>query len=478
VFTRPSMFGPPAMFRAPGMFTGKPAEATGVESEWCVGFSGASGNRVVTDANYTRPSNGLTVSCWLYAASWNGTTGNVLVCHRDGSTKDQFQLNYWISGNLIWNVWDSAGANKYVAVTAPSLNTWHHVVGTVYDGRCRIYIDGVETVGDAVGTLRTPSAYPICFGTQYWNQASGMWNGRVDDFMIFDRGMSLSEAQSIYANTSARPSDYWLLFDFEDGTGTTTAIKDDSGATIGTATLTGASWHPQTPPKLVSGRALGSGCVSFDGSDDYVDCGNSSLFDLQSIFSVSAWIKVPSIAGERPIIGRGDTTERWYFYLGDGGAGKLVLGSRKAGSFTYAQSDVVIATNSWTHVAAVVDDTLSSGQRIKLFVNGSQVATTVYSWTNGFGSSSSPATIGRTYSSSGPVYGAASIDDVRIYSTALTAAQVASLARNQDVTTGLVARWKLDDGSGDTAEDSVGTADGTLVGGPTWSTDVSPYHVQ
>lgn len=39
-----------------------------------------------------------------------------------------------------------------------------------------------------------------------------------------------------------------------------------------------------------------------------------------------------------------------------------------------------------------------------------------------------------------------------------------------DVTSGLVGRWMLDDASGDTATDSVGTNHGTLVNTPIWTT--------
>ena len=39
-----------------------------------------------------------------------------------------------------------------------------------------------------------------------------------------------------------------------------------------------------------------------------------------------------------------------------------------------------------------------------------------------------------------------------------------------DVTTGLIGHWKLDDGAGTTAADSVGTNDGTLAGNPVWKT--------
>ncbi len=46
-----------------------------------------------------------------------------------------------------------------------------------------------------------------------------------------------------------------------------------------------------------------------------------------------------------------------------------------------------------------------------------------------------------------------------------------SSARGQDITTGLVGHWKLDEGSGTTASDSSGNGNtGTLTNGPTWTT--------
>jgi Concanavalin A-like lectin/glucanases superfamily len=45
---------------------------------------------------------------------------------------------------------------------------------------------------------------------------------------------------------------------------------------------------------------------------------------------------------------------------------------------------------------------------------------------------------------------------------------IAGVAEAQDITTGLIAHWKLDEVSGTTAFDSVGSNDGTLVGSPAW----------
>src|SRR3990167_7744794 len=39
-----------------------------------------------------------------------------------------------------------------------------------------------------------------------------------------------------------------------------------------------------------------------------------------------------------------------------------------------------------------------------------------------------------------------------------------------NITTGLVSHWKMDETTGTTATDSVGTNNGTLTNGPTWTT--------
>ena len=57
---------------------------------------------------------------------------------------------------------------------------------------------------------------------------------------------------------------------------------------------------------------------------------------------------------------------------------------------------------------------------------------------------------------------------VNLLVCALAIALIAGVAEAQDITTGLIAHWKLDETSGITAFDSVGSNDGTLVGSPTW----------
>ncbi len=72
---------------------------------------------------------------------------------------------------------------------------------------------------------------------------------------------------------------YWPL---DEGAGTTTSDSSGNG-NDGTLNLPG--W----------GSGKFGGALDFDGTDDYVDCGNSSiLYFGTGDFTISAWIKMPS----------------------------------------------------------------------------------------------------------------------------------------------------------------------------------------
>ncbi len=67
------------------------------------------------------------------------------------------------------------------------------------------------------------------------------------------------------------------------------------------------------------------------------------------------------------------------------------------------------------------------------------------------------------------------IGDIRVWNRRLTPAEVLSVYRNQDVTSGLVERWPLTESSGSTITGTVGGNNGTITGTPTWGGDAIPY---
>jgi len=112
-------------------------------------------------------------------------------------------------------------------------------------------------------------------------------------------------------------------------------------------------------PVFVQGPA-GHG-MALDFSNDYVDCGNSPLFNVTEQLTVAAWVNMRSVPGEwRAVITKGDgawristnaATQGLHFGFEDGTRG-----------WQAANSKTVLALNEWHHVCATYD--LTNGARI------------------------------------------------------------------------------------------------------------------
>jgi hypothetical protein len=194
----------------------------------------------------------------------------------------------------------------------------------------------------------------------------------------------------------------WKL---DEGTGTTTR---DTVASR-TATLTnGATW--------TTGK--GSAAVSLDGSNDYIKL--PSLDVTGSKLTLMAWVKHSSWAtgvAQRFISKAVDSSEaQSYWTIGQTNNGQNRLFFRlKSGNVTRTliASSGTLPLNTWYHVAATYD-----GTKMRLYLNGTEVGSMAKS---GYVARSStvPVAIGRSPEGSNYLRGA--IDDVRIYSSAVSA---------------------------------------------------------
>jgi prepilin-type N-terminal cleavage/methylation domain-containing protein len=77
-----------------------------------------------------------------------------------------------------------------------------------------------------------------------------------------------------------------------DETGVTTSATDSWG--INTGTWSGAGGGSYTSPSWrTSSECISNGCLAFDGTDDFVDCGNNDSLKMGSNnFSISLWFKL------------------------------------------------------------------------------------------------------------------------------------------------------------------------------------------
>jgi glucose/arabinose dehydrogenase/chitodextrinase len=190
-------------------------------------------------------------------------------------------------------------------------------------------------------------------------------------------------------------------YSFNEGTGTTVADVSGTGnaGTIGTA-----AWTTQ-------GKY--GGALAFDGSSASVIVPDSASLDLTTGMTLEAWVN-PSTAltGWKDVIYKGDDN---YYLMGCSSSLAPAGGGKFAGVYGEVFGTGALAPNTWTHLAATYD-----GATLKLYVNGVLVASTVQ--TGALTPSTNPLSIGGD-----PIYGqyfAGLIDEVRVYNTALTQAQV------------------------------------------------------
>lgn len=200
---------------------------------------------------------------------------------------------------------------------------------------------------------------------------------------------------------------------------------------------------------------------TFDGTDDYVDIGEVSALKVGSgDFSITGWFKISSIPSkDEYILGWGEGG--YYVYI-DASEETLVLGYYDGSSFPVERT---IAYSYWWaddrwHFFALTRDR-STGQTNSyldgIYIFGqSSSANPVYE-------SGESLAIGRKGSSESN-YFTGSLRDIRIYGYELSESEVGDMATT-DPTTPPISQWLLDETSGSTAKDNVGSNDGTFYGG-------------
>ena len=221
-----------------------------------------------------------------------------------------------------------------------------------------------------------------------------------------DAAGNLSPYTSIAeATTTATPAGLVGAWAFGEGSGTTSV---DASGNNNTATLQGASWS-------TAGRY--GNALSFNGTSSIVRVASSSSLNLTSAMTLSAWINpAASQSGWRTIMQK--QVDAYFLNASnDTGALRPSGGATFGGSTQFVTGTTASPVNAWTHVALTYD-----GATVRLFVNGTQVATRAQ--TGAMQTTSNPLWIGGNQPYGEFFNGL--IDEVRVYNRALTQSEVQS----------------------------------------------------
>ncbi len=246
--------------------------------------------------------------------------------------------------------------------------------------------------------------------------------------------------------TVPSPAAHWS---FDEGTGTSAADSSGNGKT---GTLgAGVTW---------SAGNVGTNAISLTGTSTGVVTATSPVVNTAGSFTASAWVDLASLSGYQTVVSIAGTTVAG-FYLGlrgDTGAFSFArLPSDANGNATVIASPTAPVTGTWYHIVGVDDATAGT---LTLYVDGQSMGSVPY--TGGWQANGNTL-IGHGFYNGGQVdFVNGSIDDVELFSSALSAAQVAALDQP--------AAYSFDDGTGTTAADVSGHGNTlTLGSGASWA---------
>lgn len=196
---------------------------------------------------------------------------------------------------------------------------------------------------------------------------------------------------------------------------------DDNMGTQATD-VSGNGWHGTVVgPAWVPGHT--GSALSFDGNDDHVDVSGWSL--AGSAVSVSLWLNPASFAiQDARLLSKASGTganehDLMLSTIAQGGGHALRARLKTGGATTTLVATAAqLPVNTWTHAVMTYD-----GATLAIFQDGAQVASVAAS--GALANDAPNAWIGRNPDGYGPFNGA--IDDVRIFSHALSAAEIGAL---------------------------------------------------
>ena len=226
-----------------------------------------------------------------------------------------------------------------------------------------------------------------------------------------------------------------------------------------------------------------SNCLEFDGTDDWISFGD--ILGTYTSFTIEAWLYLETGAS-RPILSLGyfDNPEAYatntVFNLSVQATGDLLLnweyGSGSAESAD--DDDYAMSNDTWYHVCATRNN---ADDKVRFYKNGALVETSGATTDPAGGTSSSVnLRIGTNQNPSSPTWFNGKMAHVRIWNIARTDEQIAHYYNRivDSSASGLVAYWKLDEGSGTSVADSSSNSNvGTINGDANWGVGLFDQYI-
>lgn len=318
--------------------------------------------------------------------------------------------------NLNNNIND--GYIQFATTTAINDGAWHHVVLTHNSTITRLYVDGkmAGSVAWATNAAYAATNYVRvgCKNTAGTN--TNFWNGSLDDiFLLNGTALSADQIKELYEGRYI--GEWWPQSNLVglwhlNGNSTDTSGNNNHGTDT-------AITYSQANGKFIQG-------AGFNGSTSKVVVTDSSSLKPTGNFTVNFWMKILNNSGLQQLVqsySQNGNVAGFYIDLESNGTLALLSGKNSGTTanvdYKAVLSSAVVDDGSWKMITGVYD-----GSNLKIYVNGSQDVTDTWA-NNPAYAATNYVRIGckNTTGTDGSFY-AGAIDEVAIFSRALTAAEI------------------------------------------------------
>jgi hypothetical protein len=396
-------------------YSGSPTNVTfgvGGQINYGARFNGSS-SYISIPATNTTPidfsSESHTFSVWVNVDNISGDKAIISKWHN--TTASLRSTIFYISGGNIKILEGGSADNTHTSTGTISANAWTHIVYTRAATESKIYINGsLDSTHSRTATIRQGGTEDIFIGFQ--RGGFKYFDGDIDQVRIFNRALdetTSGEISALYAETACVYTATTDIVNYPTGTTPVAYYKLDNSSEDFS---TGGNDGTESNIEYRFGR-FGQAAV-FDGSSSYISIPALPITTSDDV-TFSAWVKGSSDATDATIVST----------LGENGLELRVQNSAvravyRKGSSWYGSSTVSITADAWNHVVL----TYEQGVGFNIYVNNN--TPTAYAETGTLAVYGSANSIGK-YANGSSGYFDGSIDQVRIFSTALTSDQVTEL---------------------------------------------------
>ena len=326
------------------LLSGQPI--TGLANDFSFNFDGSNDYLLLPADNNFGVNDTWSVSFWFKSDSIS-TTQALFSASKAPTATNRIGIN--LHGSTVrfsvYGTFDSTTEYRAKSSTSLSSDTWYHLVATNSNGTLGLYINNVEQTGTSAYSQSHSARRVIGAGINF----SLPFDGLIDEFAIWN---TVLDANTI-AKLSSKPLD----------------VTKYSASNLKLWLRCGDASEPESTTAI----ARQDFYTDFDGTDDYVDCGDGSGlgFSGADAFSITAWINPDDVNANQIITAFGSDTssspegKRVAMFLPETAKPSLAFWDSSS-----VVSDATISANEWVHLAITFAGGNRTSANTKIYIDG------------------------------------------------------------------------------------------------------------